>query len=220
MLNANRMEIKPSQIIAIGLNYYGHAKETGAALPKEPLFFIKGVNSAIGSGENIVLPKMAPDEIDYEAELVIVIGKRAKNISEEEADEYILGYTCGNDVSARDCQLRRDSQWARGKSFDTFAPIGPKIVKKLDPDNLNIELRLNGCVMQKSNTSDMIFSCRIIVSFLSRCMTLAPGTFIFTGTPPGVGFTRKPPEFLKEGDIVEVEIEGIGVLKNKVVTEA
>ncbi len=210
--------VEPRQVVAIGLNYRGHAGEFNEALPEEPLLFLKGVNAVTGPGQRIVLPSIAPDEVDYEAELVIVMGKQAKNVSEEAAGDYVLGYTCGNDVSARDCQLKRDSQWARGKSFDTFAPIGPWIETDIDPDNLGISCTLNGQVMQESNTSDLIFSCRKLVSFLSRCMTLYPGSVIMTGTPSGVGMKREPPVFLKDGDTVIVEIEGIGKLTNHVVS--
>ncbi len=211
--------VDPQQVIALGLNYRGHAGEFNEALPEEPLLFLKGVNAVTGPGQPIVLPAMAPDEVDYEAELVIVMGKQAKNVSEDEAGDYVLGYTCGNDVSARDCQLRRDSQWARGKGFDTFAPIGPWIETDIDPDNLDISCTLNGQIMQESNTSDLIFSCRKLVAFLSRCMTLYPGSVIMTGTPSGVGVKRKPPVFLGDGDTVTVEIEGIGKLTNHVVSE-
>jgi len=162
---------------------------------------------------------VAPSAVDYEAELVVVIGRKARNVSEEEARNYIFGYTCGNDVSARDCQLKIDRQWARGKSFDTFAAIGPWIETELEPSRLKIRLLLNGAVMQDSSTADMIFNVPRIVSYLSRQMTLLPGTIIMTGTPSGVGFARKPPVFLKPGDVVEVDIQGIGVLKNYVTSE-
>ncbi len=211
--------VEPPQIVAIGLNYRDHAREGNFPLPEEPVIFIKTINTITGPESYIILPKIAPDEVDYEAELVIVIGRKAKNVSEEEADNYILGYTCGNDVSARDCQLKKDKQWARGKSFDTFAPIGPWIVTGIDGDNLGIKLILNGRIMQNSSTSNMIFSCRKLVSFISHCMTLYPGSIIMTGTPAGVGFTRKPPVFLKEGDKVVVEIEKIGKLINYVKRE-
>ncbi|NOZ23883.1 MAG: fumarylacetoacetate hydrolase family protein [Planctomycetes bacterium] len=211
--------VDPCQIVAIGLNYRGHAAESGMPVPDAPVVFIKTPNAVIAQGKPIVLPAIAPDEVDYEAELVIVIGKEAKNVSKEEAGDYILGYTCGNDVSARDCQLRLDKQWARGKCFDTFAPLGPWIATGLDGDNLGIRLKLNGEVMQDSNTSDMVFSCLDLVSYLSQCMTLYSGSVIMSGTPSGVGFGRKPPVFLKEGDTVEVEIEGIGTLSNPVEKE-
>jgi len=208
--------LDPPNIIAIGLNYRGHAAESNMPLPDRPLTFLKATTSVIGPEEPIVLPALTPDEVDYEAEICIVIGKEARNVSEEEALEFVLGYTCGNDVSARDCQLRLDNQWARGKSYDTFCPLGPWIETDLDPDNAPIAARLNGKVMQQSNTSDMVFNCSQLVSFLSHCMTLLPGTVIMTGTPEGVGFVRKPPVYLRPGDVVEIEIGGLGVLSNPV----
>ncbi len=211
--------VMPPQIVAIGLNYRKHAEESGMAMPEAPLVFVKTVNTVVGHGAPILLPAMAPNEVDYEAELVLVIGKTAKNVPLEEVDDYILGYTCGNDVSARDCQLKLDKQWARGKCFDTFAPLGPWIATGLDGDNLDIRLTLNGEVVQDSNTSDLIFGCRELVSYLSQCMTLLPGSIIMTGTPSGVGFGRKPQLWLKDGDTVTVEIEGIGALTNPVEEE-
>lgn len=210
--------VEPPNVIALGLNYRRHAEESNMKIPTHPQMFLKATTSVIGSGQPIVLPAMAPDEVDYEAELCIVMGKAAKGVTEAEALDYVLGYTCGNDVSARDCQLRLDGQWARGKSFDTFCPLGPWIETDLDPDHCDIASRVNGETMQSSNTSDMIFSCRTLISFLSQVMTLLPGTVIMTGTPSGVGFARKPPVFLKPGDVVEVEVGGIGVLRNGVVT--
>jgi 2-keto-4-pentenoate hydratase/2-oxohepta-3-ene-1,7-dioic acid hydratase in catechol pathway len=211
--------VQPRQIVAIGLNYRGHAKESGMEPPPAPLLFVKTPNAIVGPGDPILLPSMAPDEVDYEAELVLVIGKECKNVSEAEAPDYILGYTCGNDVSARDCQLRFDKQWARGKCFDTFAPVGPWITTDLDGDNLGIRLTLNGETMQDSNTSDLIFSCIQLVSYISQCMTLFAGSIIMTGTPSGVGMGRKPPVWLRNGDSVTVEIEGIGQLTNPVQLE-
>lgn len=211
--------VTPPQIICIGANYRQHCIECDAPVPDHPLVFFKLINTLIGPGEDILLPKVAPKEVDWEAELVIVIGKMCSRISEQEADNYILGYTCGNDISARDCQLRIDKQWARGKSFDTFAPIGPWITTGLDGDNLDISLTRNGRVMQRSNTSDMIFSCRHIVHYLSQSMTLYPGSIIMTGTPSGVGMGLKPPQFLIAGDTLTVEIQGIGQLTNTVVAE-
>jgi 2-keto-4-pentenoate hydratase/2-oxohepta-3-ene-1,7-dioic acid hydratase in catechol pathway len=209
--------VVPPNIFAIGLNYKKHAKEAGFNYPERPLIFIKANSSLVGPGDNIVLPQMAPNEVDYEAELVIVIGKIAKNVEVEEVQDYILGYTCGNDVSARDCQHRLDKQWARGKSFDTFCPIGPWIETELpEPDNCRIMSRLNGDVMQDSNTSDLIFDTKELVSYCSKNFTLYPGTIILTGTPEGVGYARKPPVFLKSGDIIEIEIDNIGKLSNKV----
>ena len=209
----------PRQIVAIGLNYRAHAREGGENAPEAPVIFVKTPNTVIGPDAPIVLPAMAPDEVDYECELVIVIGREAKNVPEADADKFILGYTCGNDVSARDCQLRLDRQWARGKCFDTFAPLGPWIETDVDPGNLRIRSRINGETMQDANTADMIFPPRFLVSYISRCMTLFPGSIIMTGTPAGVGFARKPPRFLREGDVVTVEIEGIGTLANPVVRE-
>lgn len=207
---------EPRDLIAIGLNYSEHAKESGAALPQEPVFFLKASASAIGTGAPIKLPEMAPAEVDYEAELGIVIGHLCHNVESNEALDYVLGYTCGNDVSARDCQRRRDTQWARAKSFATFCPLGPWVETQLDPGDLQIRLNLNGSTMQESRTSDMIFNCQELISFCSKIFPLRPGTVILTGTPPGVGFARNPPIFLKPGDFVEVEIEGIGKLGNPV----
>ncbi|MFW6281861.1 MAG: fumarylacetoacetate hydrolase family protein [bacterium] len=211
--------VNPVNVIAIGLNYRNHVKESGHDMPEQPAIFLKASSSVVGDGDNIMLPVMAPEEVDYEAELAIVIAKEAKNVSEDEAKDYVLGYTCANDVSARDCQRRIDKQWARGKSFDTFCPLGPVIETELDPDNCNIKSTLNGEIMQNSNTSDMIFNISYLVSYISKNMTLLPGTVILTGTPEGVGFARKPAVFLREGDLIEIEIEGIGKLSNKVVRE-
>ena len=212
--------VDPPNIVAIGLNYRSHAGESGEAPPERPLIFIKATTSVIAHGEAIVLPAEAPGAVDYEAELCVVIGKRAKNVTEEDALEYALGYMCGDDVSARDCQLKLDAQWARGKSFDTFCPVGPYIETEIaDPNDLNICSRVNGAVMQDSNTRNMIFSVRELISYCSRNMTLLPGTLIMTGTPGGVGFARNPPVYLKEGDVVEVEIEGLGTLRNLVTAE-
>jgi 2-keto-4-pentenoate hydratase/2-oxohepta-3-ene-1,7-dioic acid hydratase in catechol pathway len=211
--------VDPPNVIAIGLNYRGHAAESNVAIPERPVIFIKATTAVCGPNDQILLPKVAPDEIDYECELAIIIGREAKHVSESDAFDYVLGYTCSNDVSARDCQLRLDAQWARGKSFDTFAPLGPWIQTDLDPDAAPIRTRLNGVVMQESNTNDLIFSCRQLISFLSHSMTLLPGTVIMTGTPSGVGFARKPPVFLRPGDVVEIEIDGIGMLSNKVIAE-
>lgn len=211
--------VQPPNIIAIGINYKKHAKESGHNLPEKPVIFIKATSSVIGPEDNIVLPKPAPSEVDYEAELAIIIGKKAKNISKDKVGEYILGYTCANDVSARDCQRRIDKQWARGKSFDTFCPLGPWIETELLADHCSIKSRLNNQSMQDSNTSDLIFDTSELVSYISENMTLLPGTIILTGTPEGVGFARKPAVFLQNGDIIEIEIDGIGVLKNKVIVE-
>ena len=210
--------VEPPNLLAIGLNYRAHAAETDDMLPSEPLLFIKAATAVVGHGDNIVLPRMAPDCVDYEAELAVIIGRTARDVPPDEALSCVLGYTCANDVTARDCQ-RRDGQWARGKSFDTFAPLGPYVLTDTDPANRRIQMRLNGAVMQDQSTADMVFDVPFLVSYLSRCMTLRPGTVILTGTPSGVGFTRKPPVYLRPGDLCEVEIEGIGVLRNTVVGE-
>lgn len=209
--------VNPPNIIAIGLNYRKHAQESGLAYPEKPVIFLKATSSLIGPEDKIIIPQMAPDEVDYEAELTIVIGKKAKNVEVEEAEDYIFGYTCANDVSARDCQMRLDKQWARGKSFDTFCPLGPWVETELaEPNCCGIISRLNGKIMQDSNTSDLIFSTKELLSYCSKNFTLYPGTVIMTGTPEGVGFPRNPPIFLKPGDTIGIEIEGIGNLVNKV----
>ena len=210
--------VDPPNLLAIGLNYVDHAAETKDKLPTEPLLFIKSTTTVIAHGDNIVLPKMAPDRVDYEAELAVIIGRTARHVSIGEALDCVLGCTCANDVTARDCQ-QRDGQWARGKSFDTFAPLGPYVVTDFDPSNRRIQMRLNGKVMQDQPTADMVFNVPFLISHLSHCMTLRPGTVILTGTPSGVGFTRQPPVYLRPGDVCEVEIEGIGVLRNTVVEE-
>jgi 2-keto-4-pentenoate hydratase/2-oxohepta-3-ene-1,7-dioic acid hydratase in catechol pathway len=210
----------PQKIICVGLNYRDHAAESGAAIPREPILFSKYPTALIGPGEAIVLPAES-QEVDYEAELVIVIGKKGRHLSKEQALGHIAGYTVGHDVSARDWQLKKDGkQWMVGKTFDTFAPLGPELVTSDevgDPHNLGIRLRLNGTVMQESNTKQMIFSAGELVAYLSIVFTLLPGDLIYTGTPPGVGMARKPPVFLKGGDAVEVEIDKLGVLRNPVV---
>jgi 2-keto-4-pentenoate hydratase/2-oxohepta-3-ene-1,7-dioic acid hydratase in catechol pathway len=215
--------IAPPNILALGFSYGKHAGEAESKAPESPVLFIKATSSLIGPGDSIVLPKAGPDEVDYEAELVIVIGKQAKNVSTKEAMEYILGYTCANDVSARDWQMmKQKKQWARGKSFDTFCPLGPYIVTKddvPDPNNLRIQSILNGKVMQDSSTSDMLFSVAEIVSDVSQSLTLLPGTVILTGTPEGVGFVRKPPVFLRQGDEITIAIDKLGELTNPVAVE-
>jgi 2-keto-4-pentenoate hydratase/2-oxohepta-3-ene-1,7-dioic acid hydratase in catechol pathway len=180
--------------------------------------FVKLTTSVIAHGEHIVLPADAPDEVDYEAELAVVIGKTARNVTEADALKHVLGYTCANDVSARDCQARRDKQWARAKGFDTFCPLGPVLLmdEAVNPNALAIRSRLNGELMQESNTRDMIFSVPGLIRYLSQQFTLLPGTVILTGTPEGVGVARKPPRFLCAGDTITVEIDGIGELSNPV----
>lgn len=210
--------INPPNILAIGLNYVEHSKETDDRIPTSPLLFMKANSAVTGHKANIVLPHMAPGRVDYEAELCVIIGRKARNVSVEDALNYVFGYTCANDVSARDAQAS-DGQWVRAKSFDTFAPMGPYVVTDIDPTNLRVMSRLNGEVMQDGNTSDMLFPVATLVSYLSQGMTLLPGTAIFTGTPSGVGFARTPAVYLKPGDISEIEIEGIGVLSNTVISE-
>jgi len=213
----------PVNILAMGINYKKHGDETAMSYPDQPILFIKATSSLTGPDSTIILPAAGPDLVDYEAELAVVIGKTAKNIRSDEAMDYIFGYTCANDVSARDWQFdKQKGQWARGKSFDTFCPLGPWIVTKDEvdnPDDLAIRTILNGRVVQESRTSEMIFDIRTIVSNLSRSLTLLTGTVILTGTPEGVGFTRQPPLFLKDGDIINVEIEKIGTLSNRVIKE-
>ena len=211
--------VQPPQIVAIGLNYRRHAAESGFPEPSAPVIFIKTSNTVAAPGQPVLLPQMAPDEVDFEAELVIVIGREAKHVDEAEALDYVLGYTCGNDVSARDCQLRLDKQWARGKCFDTFAPLGPWIETAVNGDDLAISMTLNGEVVQAERTSDMIFGCRQLVSYVSQCMTLYPGSVIMSGTPSGVGMGRQPPLWLQPGDQMTVEIEGLGKLTNPVARE-
>ncbi len=209
----------PSKILCVGLNYADHAKEFGDPLPTEPVIFNKAPSAVNYCGGTIVLPKSS-SKVDYEGELVIVIGDRCRDVEPKNALKYVAGYCCGNDVSARDWQKEKPAgQWFLGKSFDSFAPIGPAFVSADevgDPNNLKIETRLNGEVVQSSNTSNFIFKPDFLISYLSKIMTLYTGDLIFTGTPGGVGDARKPPRYLKQGDFVEVEIEKIGVLRNKV----
>jgi 2-keto-4-pentenoate hydratase/2-oxohepta-3-ene-1,7-dioic acid hydratase in catechol pathway len=214
--------VDPPNILAIGLNYKRHADETGAAYPDHPLVFLKATTSLSAPGAPIILPAEAPDEVDYEAELAIIIGKTCKNVPEKDVRGVILGYTCANDVSARDCQKRLDKQWARAKSFDTFCPLGPVIVTadEIDGDNVTVRSILNDQVMQDSNTNDMIFPVRHLVSYLSRQFTLPAGTVILTGTPSGVGMARDPAVYMRGGDTITVELGGIGRLSNPVVAEA
>jgi len=216
--------IQSSNILALGLNYRRHAQETKMDVPDFPIVFMKATSSVIGHEEQIMLPAAGPEQVDYEAELAVVIGKKVKNLRPSEALGCILGYTCANDVSARDWQFEKQKgQWVRGKSFDTFCPLGPWLVTKdeiTNPNRLHIRAILNESdVLQDSDTSNMIFDIAAIISFLSQSMTLLPGTVILTGTPEGVGFTRKPPLFLKTGDRITIEIEGIGRLSNPVIHE-
>jgi 2-keto-4-pentenoate hydratase/2-oxohepta-3-ene-1,7-dioic acid hydratase in catechol pathway len=215
--------VQPVNIFCIGLNYRAHAAETGAALPEHPVVFMKPTTTVIGPGAAIPLPAACEHgpEVDYEAELAVVIGRRARNVSAARALDYVLGYTCANDVSARRWQKHGGGgQWVRGKGFDGFCPLGPVLVSADDiPDPQRLELRcqLNGREMQQGSTADMIFPVAELIAFLSRDTTLLPGTLLLTGTPPGVGFARRPPVFLADGDRVAVTIEGIGRLTNTVV---
>ncbi len=213
----------PTNIFCIGRNYLDHIKEFDKDIPEYPIFFLKNTASLCDPGAPIRIPKcqMKGPEVDFEGEMAVVIGKQAKDVSEKEALNHVLGYTASNDISARRWQiLGGGGQWCRGKGFDTFCPLGPALLTPDDlgdPQNLRIQTRLNGEVMQDSNTSHMIHSVASLIAFLSQDTTLLPGTVILTGTPSGVGSARDPRIFLKGGDIIEVEIEKIGVLRNPVV---
>ena len=214
--------IEPRNIFCIGLNYRAHAAETGAPIPENPVVFMKPTTAVIGPGEPILLPAACEhgQEVDFEAELAVVIGRSARNVSVEQALDHVLGYTCACDVSARRWQKQGGGgQWIRGKSFDSFCPLGPMLVTADEipnPQALTLGCVINGQTMQQGSTSDMIFSVAELIAFLSRDTTLLPGTLILTGTPPGVGFARKPPVFLADGDQVQVSIEGIGTLESPV----
>ena len=216
--------VEPKTIYCIGLNYKKHAEETGSKIPEHPIVFMKS-GTAIQDPEGpIILPRhLRSEQVDFEAELGVIIGYECKNVSRAEALNYVLGYTVVNDISARDWQGPwGGSQWCKGKGFDTFCPMGPALVTPSgikNPNNLAISTRINGVTMQQSNTRDMIFPVAQIIEFLSGSTTLEPGTLICTGTPEGVGVARKPQVWLKAGDVVEVEIEGIGILRNPVIEE-
>ena len=215
--------LQPVAILCIGLNFHKHAAETGLKIPKYPILFMKNPASINNPGDPVVIPEscLNPPEVDYEAELAVIIGKEAKNVSAEKALNYVFGYTIANDVSARRWQKKAGGmQWSRSKSFDTFCPLGPAIITAdeiPDPQNLQIKCNVNDKVMQDAVTSDMIFSVADIIEYLSEETTLLPGTLILTGTPSGVGFVRNPPVYLKPGDKVEITIKGIGSLVNPVV---
>ncbi len=211
---------RPGKVIAIGLNYKDHAAEAGVPLPESPVIFTKFTTSLIPNGAEIVRHK-GVTQLDWEAELAVVIGKRASHVSESEAMSYVSGYTCMNDVTDREAQSK-DGQWVRSKSYDTYGPIGPVIVPAADipdPHNLKIEARLNGKTMQSSNTKNLIFDIPFLIAYISKTITLEPGDVITTGTPHGVGTFWKPPIFLQPGDVIEIEIEKIGILRNTVVAE-
>lgn len=208
---------RPTKLILVGLNYRDHADEAKMKIPEVPTLFSKYASSVIGPGEAIRVPKVS-DKIDYEGEFAFVIGKRGKDIPKERALDYVAGYTIMNDVSCRDYQMKT-TQWMVGKTFDTFAPMGPYLVLKdeiPDPHNLDLTLRLNDQVMQHSNTKNLIFNVPDLIAYMSQVFTLEPGDVISTGTPSGVGFARKPPVLLKPGDAVQIEISGLGILENPV----
>ena len=207
--------LRPSKIVCVGLNYSKHAKESGMDVPEEPVLFFKASSAIIGPYDSIIIPK-GSEKSDWEVELAIVIGNKASYVSEKDALSHVAGYVLHNDVSERSFQLERSGQWVKGKSCDTFAPIGPFIATPDeigDPNNLNLWLKLNGEQMQKSNTSDFIFDIQQVVSYISQFMTLLPGDVISTGTPFGVGLGLNPPRYLKDGDVIELGIDGLGVSK-------
>ncbi len=212
----------PQKIVCVGANYADHAAESGMEIPSEPIIFSKFGTALCGPGDDILLPKIGA-KVDYEAELVVVIGRPGKNIPQEQAMGHVAGYCCGHDVSARDWQKGKPAgQWTLGKGFDNFAPLGPYLVtpdEAGDPNNMSVQFRLNGETMQDSNTSQFIFKIDYLISYISNVCTLLPGDLLFTGTPPGVGAARKPPVFLKPGDECEVEVENLGVLKNSIAEE-
>jgi 2,4-didehydro-3-deoxy-L-rhamnonate hydrolase len=203
---------RPSKIVCIGLNYSKHAAESGMEIPKEPVVFFKSTTSLVGPDDNVIIPRNA-EKVDWEVELAVVIGKRASYVPKESAFEHIAGYALHNDYSERSYQLERGGQWVKGKSADTFAPLGPFLATRdeiADPGHLNMWLKVNGALCQKESTSDMIFDVPTLVSYLSEFMTLLPGDIISTGTPSGVGLGMKPPKYLKAGDVVELGIDGLG----------
>ncbi|MDG1974713.1 MAG: fumarylacetoacetate hydrolase family protein [Flavobacteriaceae bacterium] len=207
--------MRPSKIVCVGLNYAKHAQESGMDVPEEPVLFFKASSAIIGPYDSITIPK-GSEKSDWEVELAVVIGNKASYVSEKDALSHVAGYVLHNDVSERSYQLERSGQWVKGKSCDTFAPIGPFIATPdeiRDPNNLNLWLKLNGEEMQNSNTSDLIFNIQQVVSYISQFMTLLPGDVISTGTPFGVGLGLNPPRYLKDGDIIELGIDGLGVSK-------
>jgi 2-keto-4-pentenoate hydratase/2-oxohepta-3-ene-1,7-dioic acid hydratase in catechol pathway len=211
---------RPSKIICVGLNYRKHAEETGAALPKEPVLFFKATSAIVGPNDNLIIPK-GSKKTDWEVELAIVISKTAKYVDEANAMNHVAGYVLHNDYSEREFQLERSGQWVKGKSADTFAPIGPFIATTdeiPDPHNLNLWLMVNGKMVQNENTNDLVFKVAQLVSYISQFMTLLPGDIISTGTPAGVGLGMKPPVFLKHGDVVELGIEGLGSSTQQVIS--
>jgi 2-keto-4-pentenoate hydratase/2-oxohepta-3-ene-1,7-dioic acid hydratase in catechol pathway len=211
--------VRPSKIVCVGLNYAMHAEESGMDIPEEPILFFKASSAIVGPYDSIVIPK-GSKKTDWEVELAVIIGKKASYLSEIDAMDHVFGYVLHNDVSERAYQLEHSGQWVKGKSCDSFAPVGPFIATSdeiKDPNNLDLWLKLNGEVMQKSNTSDFIFNIQYVVSYISQFMTLLPGDIISTGTPFGVGMGLTPPRYLKEGDVVELGIEGLGTSKQRCV---
>jgi 5-carboxymethyl-2-hydroxymuconate isomerase len=209
--------LTPSKIVAIGRNYAEHAKEADHDIPASPLIFAKFPSAIIGTGEAITWRADVAEQVDWEAELAVIIGKRAKNVPEDEALSHVFGYTIANDVSARDLQLKKDAQWTRGKSLDTFCPLGPIVVTRddiPDPQALKISTTVNGETMQDGSTADMIFPVKALIAYVSQFITLEPGDLILTGTPSGTGMGMKPPKYLKDGDVVTCTVEGIGELSN------
>jgi 5-carboxymethyl-2-hydroxymuconate isomerase len=213
--------VRPSKIVAIGQNYFDHVREQNAAMPERPIIFAKFPSTVIGPGDAICWEPALSEKIDWEVELAVVIGRTARRVAAADAYQYVFGYTVANDVTARDLQ-RSDGQWVRGKSLDTFCPLGPWIVTKdetPDPHGLALRTTVNGALMQSSRTDQLIFRIPELIEFITRAFTLLPGDIVLTGTPPGVGAFRNPPVFLKDGDVVTVEIEGIGALTNPCRTE-
>lgn len=210
---------RPSKIVCVGLNYAKHAEESGMAVPEEPVLFFKATSSIIGPNDPVMLPK-GSEKSDWEVELAVVIGKRTSYVSKETAMDYVAGYMLHNDVSERAFQLEMSGQWVKGKSCDTFAPIGPFLVTKseiADPHNLNLWLKLNGELLQNSNTDDFVFDIPTVVSYISQFMSLLPGDIISTGTPFGVGLGFNPPKYLKAGDVMELGIDGLGISRQEVI---
>ena len=210
---------KPSKIICVGLNYAKHAAESGMKIPNEPVLFFKAPSAVTGPNDNIIIPKNS-HKTDWEVELAVVVGKKALYVDEKDAMDYVAGYVLHNDVSEREFQIERSGQWVKGKSADSFAPIGPFIATQdeiVDPHNLNLWLKVNGEILQSSNTSDLVFKIPFLVSYISQFMSLVPGDIISTGTPSGVGLGLKPPRYLKPGDIVELGVDGLGSAKQNVI---
>lgn len=210
---------RPSKIICIGLNYRGHAAETNAPVPREPVLFFKATSALCGPNDDLLLPR-GSEKTDWEVELAVIIGRRAKYVEPDEASEYIAGYALHNDYSEREYQLERGGQWVKGKSCDTFAPLGPYLVTRDEipnPHDLRLWLKVNGELMQEASTSDMIFDIPTLISYASRFMTLLPGDVISTGTPAGVGLGRKPPRYLRHGDVVKAGINGLGTSCQRVI---